>query len=179
MKFVFDEFGDLTDDQAEWLRAHLLAQGMVEASVDELVDVGSQHESLSPYDVMAKELEDTAFSSSVKAALQTAASEVDRLSANCAAMLQRFAIIHNLFNQGAPLEDIAAVAQLSAQEVVCRGADYCGQRLIRQEMAARRIAIVARYLDIDDIRRGSDRHRFVLNIVRSMSSYPQVNSFGH
>lgn len=147
MNFVFDEFGDLDDEQVEWLRDHLRARGIVEASVDELIDAD--------------------------ASMQAALSEINRLSANCAALLQRWAIIHNLFERGAPLESVAAVAQLSAEEVVRRGVDYCGERLIRQERAAGGLKMSVNYLEVDDIRRGSSQHQYLLEALHAMANYPQ------
>jgi hypothetical protein len=152
MKFIIDEFGVLTDEQAEWLRAHLRAQGMVEASVDELVDVGGDDD--------------------LRVALDAANAEVERLSVNCAALLQRWAIVYNMCRSGDSADNIAAVAQLSAEEVVARGLDYCGERLLRYEKGGHVLRAMKGFLDEGrSVNPGSPQHLYIKETLSGLSSY--------
>lgn len=166
MHFVIDEFGDLSDEQVEWLRAHLRSMGMVESSVDELVDVDSpddflRHGRIEYIDPKVYDI-----------SLARMSGEVNRLQANCAALLQRWAIVYNMCQAGGSADNIVAVAKLSAEEVVARGLDYCGERLLRYEKAVHTLRAMKGFLDEGrSIVPGSPQHEYITEALQAMKSY--------
>lgn len=102
---------------------------------------------------------------------------IDRLEAANAAMLQRWATIHNLFQAEGDLkiDAILAVAKLSAEEFVVNGAEFGGDRLIRQESAARALLLAKRHLDVYPIMRGTPMHAKISRAAAQLSSYPDRN----
>lgn len=98
------------------------------------------------------------------------------LSAN-AAMLQRWAVLANLLDAEGDLrvDAILGVAEVSAREFVAGGPEYGGERLLRQEAAARALIEVKSALDNGEvISPGDELHVFVMRAVSQLSSYPGV-----
>jgi len=102
-----------------------------------------------------------------------AAAAIEGLEAACSAMLQRWAIIHNLLRAGGEIEALS-VAGLSADEFVQGGAQYGAARLMRQEEGARALrAVLARLNAGTPVEPGSAFHEYLRDSVVMLSSYPE------
>ena len=102
------------------------------------------------------------------------------MEAESAAMLQRWAVIHNLFESDGPLkvQAILSVAKLSAEEFIGKGMSIGGERLLRQERAARVLLSVADQLLSGPVVQGSALHEEIVGAARELSSYPGVGNGG-
>ncbi|WP_445364911.1 hypothetical protein ACJJJB_00120 (plasmid) [Microbulbifer sp. ANSA001] len=113
----------------------------------------------------------------VRSVLLRERQRVEELESICAAMLSRWSVIHNLVQAAGSSEHkekpVYAVASLSAMEFVTDGGRSGGERLLRQEGAARTLLKVEKYLDLTSP--DSELHQEVQQAARKLASYPQLS----
>lgn len=148
-EIIFDEFGDMTESQAAWLRLHA-NESPLERSLRMTMDE-----------------------------LLRSRDEVDKLSANGAAMLRHWAVISNMIIANAPHESIAAVAEVACHEFIHGDIDAAGARLMRQEKALRDLKNGFRRLIDRQIGEFDDAFfSRIKSAVSELVSYPEVRGSG-